>query len=325
MAAKQQEESMFIAFISILFGLGLLYLGAEGLVRGSSNLGLRFGISPLVVGLTIVAFGTSAPELAVSMNAAHMGQTDVSIANVVGSNIANIGLILGISAMVQPIKIDIKLIRIDIPIMIASTLFFCFLIMDTVISHLDGMFLVTGVITFTLFNIIKSRDARPIAHEIYEQNIPISKNGASKDILFIIAGLVILTLGGRILVDGAVQIARLFGISEAVIGLTIIAVGTSLPELATSVLAAARKMSEISVGNIVGSNIFNIFSVLGLSAILEPLPIGNVQWVDVAVMVMFTLAVLPLARSGFVLSKKEGFLFFICYVGYVGWLASVAM
>jgi cation:H+ antiporter len=316
---------MIAATILMIAGLSMLYFGAVGLVRGSSNLGLRLGISPLVVGLTIVAFGTSAPELAVSVNAAHLGKTDVSIANVIGSNIANIGLILGISALVHPIKIDVKLIRIDIPIMIATTLFMCFLLVDSTISRVDGMLLISGIVAFTIFNIVKAREAKPVNHETYKANLPKLNNGPFKDIVFIIAGLVLLTVGGNYFVEGAVNIARLVGISEVVIGLTIIAVGTSLPELATSVMAAAKNMSEISVGNIVGSNIFNILSVLGLSSLLEPLPLGNVRWVDVAIMVIFTLAVLPLARSEYTLSRKEGFIFLAGYIGYIGWLIKTAI
>jgi cation:H+ antiporter len=209
--------------------------------------------------------------------------------------------------------------------MIATALFFCFLVIDTKISRLDGVVLITGIIAFTIFNIIKARETRPVVHETYEANIPILKNGVTKDIIFIFVGLVLLIIGGRYFVDSAVQIARLIGISEAVIGLTIVAVGTSMPEMATSILAAARKMSEISVGNIVGSNIFNIFCVLGLSALLKPLPLGNVTWIDVAVMVIFTLAVLPLSRSRFVLSRKEGALLLFCYIGYIGWLVNQAL
>ncbi len=148
---------MFTAFSFMLLGLVMLYFGAEGLVRRSSNLGLRFGISPLVVGLTIVAFGTSAPELAVSMNAAHVGQTDISISNVIGSNIANIGLILGLTAMINPVTIDIKLIRIDIPIMIGTTLLLCILLIDSVISRSDGLLLISGVIVYTIFNVLQAR------------------------------------------------------------------------------------------------------------------------------------------------------------------------
>lgn len=315
---------MFTAIIASGFGLLLLYFGAEGLVRGSSSLGLRLGLSPLVVGLTIVAFGTSAPELAVSMNAAHMGQTDVSIGNVIGSNIANIGLILGLSAIVHPINIDSKLIRTDIPIMIAASILFCLLILDSKLTRIDGAILMTGVIAFTVFNVLKARLAKPIVHETFEAGIATLQNGFVRDIVFIITGLTMLTIGGRYLVEGAVHIARIFGVSEAMIALTVIAVGTSLPELATSVFAAAKKMSDISVGNIVGSNIFNIFSVLGLSSILSPLPQGNVTWVDIGVMIIFTLAVLPLARSDFILKRWEGLLLLGGYAGYISWLVAVS-
>jgi cation:H+ antiporter len=314
---------MVTAIISSLVGLLLLYFGAEGLVRGSSSLGLRLGLSPLVVGLTIVSFGTSAPELAVSMNAASMGQTDVSIGNVIGSNIANIGLILGLSAMVHPINIDVKLIRIDIPIMIAASALFCLLILDSMLTSIDGAILASGIIAFTIFNVLKARQAKHLAHKTFESAVPALSYGLSREIVLIIIGLTMLTIGGRFLVDGAIQIARFAGLSEAVIGLTIIAVGTSLPELATSVLAAAKRMSDISVGNIVGSNIFNIFSVLGASSLLTPLPKGNVTWIDIGVMTIFTLSVLPLARSDFIFTRWEGLLLFSSYVGYVTWLVAI--
>ncbi|MGD2119588.1 MAG: calcium/sodium antiporter [Chromatiales bacterium] len=315
---------MLSAIFLSTFGLLILYFGAEALVRGSSNLGLRLGLSPLVVGLTIVAFGTSAPELAVSMNAAYIGQTDVSISNVIGSNIANIGLILGLSALIRPISIDVKLVRIDIPIMIAASLGFVLLMLDAGLTRTDGMLLFAGIIAFTVFNVLKARKARPIAQEIFEAEIPAMRNGLLREIIFIIVGLVMLTIGGKYLVDGAIQIARFAGISEAVIGLTIIAIGTSLPELATSVLAAARNMSDISVGNVVGSNIFNLLSVLGASALLAPLPQGNVTWVDIAVMLAFAIAVLPLARSDFILKRREGLLFLVGYVAYLAWLVMSA-
>lgn len=243
---------MFTAFSLMLLGLVMLYFGAEGLVRGSSNLGLRFGISPLVVGLTIVAFGTSASELAVSMNAAHVGQTDISIANVIGSNIANIGLILGLTAMINPVTIDIKLIRIDIPIMIGTTLLLCILLIDSVISRSDGLLLISGVIVYTVFNVLQARKVQAKNNEVAEIDFDESTNNILKDVVFIIGGLVILSFGGKFLVDGAINIAKLMGVSEAVIVLTIVAVGTSLPEMATSILAAAKKMSDIAMGNVVG-------------------------------------------------------------------------
>ena len=310
--------AIFFSFLGLL----LLYVGAEGLVRGSSSLGLRFGLSPLVVGLTIVAFGTSAPELAVSMNAAYMGQTDLSIGNVIGSNIANIGLILGLSLMVRSITLDIKLIRIDIPIMVGAAVLFCLLIIDAKLSRVDGLLLMAGVIAFTVFNVIKARQAKPKADKIFRSGIPVLNDGLLREIVFIIAGLAMLSFGGKFLVEGAVYIARVFGISEAVIGLTVVAIGTSLPELATSILAAAKKMSELAVGNIVGSNIFNTFGVLGASSILSPLTQGNVTWNDIGVMVLFSLALLALARNSNTLKRRHGLLFIIVYVGYIIWLVA---
>lgn len=315
---------MYPAIISSGFGLLLLYFGAEMLVKGSSSLGLRFGLSPLVVGLTIVAFGTSAPELAVSLNAAFIGQTDVSVGNVIGSNIANIGLILGLSILVQPIHIDIKLIRIDIPIMIGASVLFCGLMLDSTLSRLDGLLFFIGIIAFTGFNVLKARQAIPVTYEDFEPGIPVAHKSLLLDTTFIITGLLMLTIGGGFLVDGAVHFARLAGVSEAVISLTIIAVGTSLPELATSILAAAKKMSDLAVGNIVGSNIFNIFGVLGASSILSPLPIGNISWIDIGVMMIFAIAILPLARTGFILKRWEGILFLLGYAAYITWLVAVS-
>lgn len=304
---------------SIIFGLGLLYFGADGLVRGSSELGLRFGITPIVVGLTIVAFGTSAPELAVSLNASHMGKTDVSITNVLGSNIANIGLILAISAIVQPIMVEVKLIRHDIPIMIAATLLFCVLIADGILKRPDAAILIIGIIVYVIFNTSKCRQLKPPRSRVDTIAPPTSVRSIKKELAYIILGLAMLTIGGKYLVDGAVQIARHIGLSEAVIGLTIVAVGTSMPELATSILAAAKKMSAISIGNVVGSNIFNILSVLGLSALVHPLPLGNFTTTDITVTLLFSLAMLPLAYSSKVISKKEGLVLLTSYFCYIGW------
>lgn len=309
-------------------GLVLLYFGAEGLVRGGSNLGLRLGLSPLVVGLTIVAFGTSAPELAVSLNAVLTNRPDVAIGNVVGSNIANIGLILGLSAVVSPVLINIRLIRIDIPIMIGISLLFCLLMWNGLLSRLDGGLLLTGIIVFTVFSIIAARRAGARTQEEYgkelEHEVHSGRRKGWLDAGMVIGGLVLLILGGRFLVDGAIVIARFAGLSEAVIGLTIVAVGTSLPEMATSVLAAARKMGDIAAGNIIGSNIFNILGILGASALAAPLPLGNITWIDISVMLAFALIVLPLARTGFTLQRWEGALFLAGYCIYVVRLISTA-
>lgn len=309
-------------------GLVLLYFGAEGLVRGGSNLGLRIGLSPLVVGLTIVAFGTSAPELAVSLNAVFTGRTDVAVGNVVGSNIANIGLILGMSALVSPILINVRLIRIDIPIMLGTSLLFCLLMWNGILSRLDGGLLLTGIIVFTVLSIIAARRAGSRTQESYgeelEREVHAGRRAWWLDASMVAGGLVLLILGGRFLVDGAIEIARFAGLSEAVIGLTIVAVGTSLPEMATSILAAARKMGDIAAGNIIGSNIFNTLGILGASALAAPLPLGNITWIDIGVMLAFAIAVLPLAYTGFILKRWEGALFLAGYIVYVTWLVTSA-
>jgi len=309
-------------------GLVLLYYGAEGLVRGGSNLGLQLGLSPLVVGLTIVAFGTSAPELAVSLNAVLADRPDVAIGNVVGSNIANIGLILGLSALVSPILINVRLIRIDIPIMIGTSLLFCLLMWNGLLSRFDGGLLLTGIIVFTVFSIIAARRAGAQTQEDYGEELEREVHTGQRkwwlDTAMVVGGLALLILGGRFLVDGAIEIARFAGLSEAVIGLTIVAVGTSLPEMATSILAAARKLGDIAAGNIIGSNIFNILGILGASALVAPLPLGNITWIDISVMLAFALLVLPLAYTGFTLKRWEGGLFLTGYAAYITWLVASA-
>lgn len=316
--------NLYSVIFSSGLGLLLLYLGAEALVRGGAALGFRFGLSPLAVGLTIVAFGTSAPEVAVSVNATLAGKPDLSIGNVVGSNIVNIGLILGLSALVRPISIHVKIIRVDIPIMIAVSLALVLLLCNGILSRLDGAILFLGIICFTTLNVVVARRARPQAQEEFEAGLPSAPQGILFDVFLVVIGLLMLTFGGQFLVDSAVDIARLAGLSEAVIGLTIVAVGTSLPELATSILAAARRMGDISLGNLVGSNIFNILGILGVSSLLAPLPLGNVTWFDVGIMLLFSVAVLPLARTGFTLNRWEGIIFICGYIAYVWWLVSAA-
>lgn len=315
---------MYIALFSSLLGLVFLYFGAEALVKGSSSLGLRLGLSPLVVGLTIVAFGTSTPELAVSLNAANLGQTDIAVGNVVGSNIANIGLILGLSVLVRPLHIDLKLIRIDVPIMIGVSILLCLLLIDNQLGMIEGALLIAGLFIFIIFSVVEARQARLPEPEESEIVLAARWGGWLQEVLLIAGGLVMLIIGGRVLVNGAVQIALLAGVSEAVIGLTIVAVGTSLPELATSVLAAARNMSDISVGNIVGSNIFNTMGVLGASALMAPLPLGNVTWGDLGVMLAFTIVLLPLMRAGFLLKRRDGIILLVSYLIYITTLIAMA-
>jgi len=305
----------------LVLGLVLLYFGAEGLVRGSSSLALRLGVGPLLVGLTVVAFGTSTPELVVSLKAAYLGQGDISVGNVVGSNICNIGLILGFSALIIPIKVASQIVRIDTPIMIGTTALALALLYDGALSRVEGIILFGLLVVYVLFSIrlAKKQPSDPLAGEFSEE-MKISKWGVWEDIAFIVGGLVMLVFGARFLVQAAIDIAKTFGLSEAVIGLTIVAVGTSLPEFATSLVAALKKESDIAVGNIVGSNIFNILGILGISATVTPLSSAGITGIDLGVMLLFALVLWVFSRTGFLLNRLEGLLMLAGYAVYVAWL-----
>lgn len=316
---------MTLAIIYLLAGLVLLYYGAEALVRGSSSLALRLGLSPLVVGLTVVAFGTSTPELMVSLKAALAGQADISVGNVVGSNICNIGLILGICALVTPIATTSQIVRIDIPIMLAITAITIFLLADGTIGLPEGIFLTTLLVAYIVFSIglARRQPADSLGAEFGEE-VKISKRGLAIDLLMVAGGLVLLVFGARFLVDGAVIIARTFGWTEALIGLTVVAVGTSLPELATSLVAAIKKEADIAVGNIVGSNIFNLLGILGITAIVHPLAATGIGRIDYAVMAAFALVLWPMAYHQKRITRVEGAILLAGYVAYVSWLVRSA-
>ena len=316
---------MTLAIIYLLAGLVLLYYGAEALVRGSSSLALRLGLSPLVVGLTVVAFGTSTPELMVSLKAALAGQADISVGNVVGSNICNIGLILGICALVTPVATTSQIVRIDIPIMLAITAITIFLLADGSIGLPEGIFLTTLLVAYIVFSIglARRQPADSLGTEFGEE-VKISKRGLAIDLLMVAGGLVLLVFGARFLVDGAVIIARTFGWTEALIGLTVVAVGTSLPELATSLVAAIKKEADIAVGNIVGSNIFNLLGILGITAIVHPLAATGIGRIDYAVMAAFALMLWPMAYHQKRITRVEGAILLAGYVAYVSWLVRSA-
>jgi len=312
---------MTLAIIYLLAGLVLLYFGAEGLVRGSSSLALRLGLSPLVVGLTVVAFGTSSPELMVSLKAALAGQADISVGNVVGSNICNIGLILGLCALITPIATNSQIVRVDIPIMIGITALSLALMADGHLGMTEGIIFVLLLVAYIVFSIQLARrqPADSLGTEFGEE-VKISKRGLAIDILMVIGGLALLVFGARFLVDGAIIIARTYGLSEALIGLTIVAIGTSLPELATSLLAAIKKESDIAVGNIVGSNIFNLVGILGITAIVHPLQAAGIGAVDLAVMAGFALLLWPMAYYQQRITRPEGAMLLLGYVAFLFWL-----
>lgn len=314
----------------IVPGLVLLVLGAELLVRGAARLAALFGIAPLVVGLTVVAFGTSAPEAAVSIQSSFNGSGDIAIGNVLGSNIANVLLILGATAVVAPLVVSRQLIRLDVPLMIGVALLTYALAWDGTLGRLDGLLLFSGVVAYTLFLIISSRRQNSteaatedtLAEEL-GLNQPPKPHAGLRNGALVLAGLVLLVGGSNLLVEGAVELARALNISELVIGLTVIALGTSLPELATSIMAAIRGERDIAVGNIVGSNLFNLLLVLGLTASVSPTALNvspQALAFDFPVMVGVCIACLPIFFSGYCINRWEGLLFLSYYVAYTLYL-----
>lgn len=311
----------------LLLGLVLLTIGAEALVRGAARLAAMLGISSLIVGLTVVAFGTSAPELAVSTQAAWVGNGGIAIGNVVGSNIFNVLFILGLSALVVPLVVDQQLVRLDVPLMIAASALLWVFALDGQITRLEGGILFVGIVVYTGFLIRQSRrqSATQLAPEVDElSRVSISGWHAwGKNLLFIGIGLVLLVLGARWLVEAAVGIARSLGVSDLIIGLTIIAAGTSLPEAATSIMASLRGERDIAVGNIVGSNLFNILTVMGVAALVAPSPIEvptQALVFDLPVMLLVAIAALPIFFTGQRISRGEGALFFVYYLAYTTYL-----
>lgn len=313
---------------ALVIGLVLLVGGAEALVKSASKLAATAGISPLVIGLTVVAFGTSAPELTVSLQASLSQQADIALGNVVGSNICNVLLILGISAMIAPLVVAQQLIRLDVPIMIGVSALVMLFGWDGQIGRSDGVILFLGGIAYTLFLLYQSRrDKDPVVQAEYaqfEQRSHSSKETAL-NVGLLVVGLVMLIAGSQLLIQSAVTIATLLGVSELMIGLTVVAVGTSLPELATSVTASLRGESDIAVGNVVGSNIFNILIVLGLSSAVSPIGTGVSPAAiafDIPVMIAVAAMCLPICFTGNKISRKEGALLFTYYLLYVGYLAT---
>lgn len=315
-----------IAF-QFLGGLLILIIGANLLVRGATRLAAAFGVSPLVIGLTIVAIGTASPEIAVSLKAAAAGQGDLTLGNVLGSNIFNILFILGLTSLITPIVIAEQLIRKDAPIMLGISLLTLLLVLDGRLGWVDGVILLTGLAIYFAFALRQSKqESRDVQKEYadeFAQKEPRTIRNTLINLTFILIGLGMLVLGSNWLVDAAVQIARALGVSELVIGLTIVAVGTSLPEVATSLIAALKNESDIAVGNAVGSNIFNLLGVLGIAGIVSPHSIPIQQYVlqfDLPVMVFVALVTLPIFYIDNRISRFEGGLllaYFVTYMGYI--------
>ena len=313
-------------------GLALLAGGAELLVRGASRLALSFGVSPLVVGLTIVSFGTSAPEVAVATGAALGGRADIAIGNVVGSNVFNVLFILGLSALITPLVVNAQLIRQEVPIMVGASCLLVALALDRTIGRLDAAVMLTLLVAYSAFLVVQSRkEARATIEEYQEEIDRVAGTGWrghwTANALLVVAGLALLVMGSEWLVDAAVAFARAFGVSDLVIGLTIVAAGTSMPEVATSVTAALKGERDIAVGNVVGSNTFNILGCLGVSGLVSSagLPVAPaVLNLDLWVMLAVAIACLPVFFTGREIARWEGGVFLGYYVAYTAYLVLAA-
>jgi cation:H+ antiporter len=309
---------MLTSWLLVALGVALLYLGADWLVRGSAAIAARLGLTPLVIGLTVVAFGTSMPEMVVSVGATIDGNGAIAMGNVVGSNIGNIALILGLSALVRPPQIRMQVIRVDLPIMILATLALVVFLLDGQVGRPEGALLLAALAAYTVLSVRAGRAERqPEVLAEFEGVVPRPAVGPGRDLGFLLAGLVLLVVGARALTLGAVAIAEGLGIGQVVIGLTIVAIGTSLPELATSLLAASRGEGDLAIGNVIGSNTFNVLGILGTASLVRPVPQGGLGAVDLAVMVALALLLLPLMRTGFRISRLEGGVLLLLYVGYL--------
>ena len=322
---------MLLNLAFFVIGFLMLYYGASWLVKGSSSLARNLGLTPLVIGLTVVAFGTSAPELFISVVSSIKDKSMIAVGNVVGSNICNIALVLGLAALIHPIKSNLSVFRRDIPIMLGVSLYLLLISLNSKIGRLEGASLFGGIILYICFNYyIAVKESRrelksgsvAFAHAVGKIEYVTSR---TRQVVWITAGIIGVVVGAEILIDSAVAIMKVFSVSEKFIGLTIVALGTSLPELATSVVAALKKEMDISIGNLVGSNVFNILSVLGAASLIRPIPIpggfiNSGLLVDYLVMIFVGFLPWLMMKKNCIITRKDGVILLICYAGYVAYL-----
>lgn len=305
----------------LLAGVGLLYLGGEGLVRGGVGLGKRLGMSPLVIGLTIVSCGTSSPELAASLTAVLTGSPAIAVGNVIGSNIANLSLVLGITALVWPLTSSARSLARDTVVMLVASIGLFALVRDDLVTRGEGALLLAVMVGYIIFLLTRGEEDKDVNEEFETAVLPPTRRRIWRNLVMVLAGTALLVLGAKLLVMGAVGIAHKLGISERVVGLTMVAFGTSLPELAASLVAAVRHHSEIVIGNLIGSNIFNILMILGGTAVVQPVA---APWAELRIdlLAMLAIAVLGpiLLFSGQRISRWEGGLLLLFYAGYVALL-----
>lgn len=306
---------MILNVLLFCLGIALLYLGSEWMVKGAASLALSLSIRPIIVGLTVVAFATSAPELLVSLIAAVKGFSGVSLGNILGSNVANIGLVLGASALVRSLAVDKKLVRREIPFMIGVSGLFWFICLDGWIGRVDGAVLLAGLAFFLILGIMTARKSENTKYEVPAQR----GKKVFWYIFLILIGMGGLVVGAHLVVNSAIFIARQLGLSEVFIGLSIVAVGTSLPELATSVVAGARGEYDISIGNVVGSNVFNVCMVIGTVGLFNPMSVDmGLMRFEFPAMFLLSLILLVFSRTGFTLSRVEGLFFILSFFLFIG-------
>jgi cation:H+ antiporter len=309
------------AWLALGVGLVCLYFGAQALVKGGAGLALRLGLTPLVIGLTVVAFGTSSPELVVCLQAAASGNGAISIGNVVGSNICNVALILGLCALVSPLRTAVQVIRREVPVMIGATVLALLMLADGHLARWEAAILLAGLVVYTVLTVRQARaEVTSEANREYAAEIGAEPGGLGKNTVLVIVGLGLLLLGSHLFVEGAVTLAQAWGMSQVAIGLTIVALGTSLPELAAALTAAAKKEGDVAIGNVVGSNLFNVLGILGVAGLAKPIDAPDLQWADLGLMLGLSIALLPVARTGGQISRTEGAVLLVAYVGYTTWL-----
>lgn len=305
-----------MSVLFVLLGVVFLYVGGEFLVRSAVRLAARLGVSSLVIGLTVVAFGTSAPELAATLVSAFEGVPDIAIGNVVGSNVANVGLILGLTAAIYPLAATRRFLRREIPATVLVSALLFPIMAGGEIARWEG-FLLLALLAGYLAYLFRS-DEPPGLEEVEEHGATVGEEPVWRMIAGVAIGVALLVIGARLLVTGAVDIASALGVPERVVGLTLVAFGTSLPELASSLVAAVRREADLILGNVIGSNIFNILAVLGATAAIRPIPVElRAAWPDIVVMLGFSLVLLPLMRFGFRLGRRRGAILVLAYAAYV--------
>jgi len=302
-------------------GILLLYFGAELLVRGSVSISHKMNIPPLLIGLIVIGLGTSSPELVVSIDAALSGSGEIAVGNVVGSNISNIALILGLAALIYPITVQKSLLKLEVPVLVLASLLVTILIFNGMLTRINGVVLIFGLTAYLIVTIRSNSAPLFDDSEIIQGAKPGSTTMKTRYMLVkIVGGLGMLILGAELMISGSLGLARTFGLSEAVIGLTVVAVGTSAPELATGLIAAVRKQGDLILGSLIGSNILNLLFVLGVTAIIRPVTLTDITMTDLLLMTTLSVILVPIMWTGFRVIRWEGALLVLCYAGYVGYL-----